>query len=201
MIETSTTEQPFNQQRYWSWWTLSNLGGWLIWATLNFMLLAVLSAANLPPEQGLLISVAFLVVVGAVLGSVQWWVLRRQVPQAQRWIIFTALGFAVGTFFDLIFAGLGVGLLQWLLLRSVLNKTGWWPVVNAVAWPVGYMAGSLLGAAVGQLTNSLALAAIVTWGSSGAIVGAVTGAMLLWLLRENRVLLDGLREEAEQAKA
>jgi len=34
----------------------------------------------------------------------------------------------------------------------------------------------------------------------GAIVGALTGAVLLWMLRENRTLLDGLREEAEQAK-
>ncbi len=35
---------------------------------------------------------------------------------------------------------------------------------------------------------------------SGAIVGAITGAALLRLLRENRQVLAGLREEAEQAK-
>jgi len=35
----------------------------------------------------------------------------------------------------------------------------------------------------------------------GAVVGAITGAVLLWMLRENRALLDGMREEAQQAKA
>ena len=34
----------------------------------------------------------------------------------------------------------------------------------------------------------------------GTIIGAITGAVLLWLLRENRVLLDGLRQELEGAK-
>ncbi len=200
MTDVTTTDRPFNQMQYWLWWTLSNLTGWLIWALLNFALLTFMSAATLPAETGLLVSAAFLLVVGAVLGGAQWWVLRQQVPQANRWIIFTALGFAGGAFFDLVFAGLGIGLVQWLLLRNVLNKTAWWTVINAVAWPIGSMVGSLLGAAAGQLTNSIAVAVVVIWGSSGAIIGAITGAVLLWLLRENRVLLDGLRKEAEQAK-
>ena len=32
---------------------------------------------------------------------------------------------------------------------------------------------------------------------TGAIIGAVTGAVLLWMLRENRALLDGLHKDLE----
>jgi len=200
MTNDATVERPFNPPQYWLLWVLANVTSWLVWALLNFGLLAVISVANPPADLGLLISAAFLLVVGAVLGSAQWWMLRGQVPLTTRWIIFTALGFAIGAFFDLTFAGLGVGLAQWLLLRNVLNKAGWWPVINAVAWPVGYLTGSVLGAAVSQLTNSVTLAAVAIWGVSGAIIGAITGAVLLWLLRKNRALLDGLRAEAQPAK-
>ncbi len=201
MTNDTTVERPFNQTQYWLVWVLASVTGWLVWALLNFMLLALISDANPPAELGLLISAGSLLAVGAVLGVTQWWVLRQQVPMTTRWIIFTALGFVFGAFFDLLFAGLGIGVLQWLLLRNTLNKTGWWPVVSTVAWLVGYLAGSFLGAVLGQMVNSFAVTVVVTWGVSGAIVGAMTGAMLLWLLRENRVLLDGLRAEAEKAKS
>jgi hypothetical protein len=36
---------------------------------------------------------------------------------------------------------------------------------------------------------------------TGVIIGAVTGAVLLWMLRENRALLDGLRKDLEAAQA
>jgi hypothetical protein len=200
MTDDATVEHPLSPPQYWLLWVLSNVTSWLVWALLNFGLLAVISVVNPPSDLGLLISVAFLLAVGAVLGGTQWLLLRQEVPLTTRWIIFTALGFALGAFFDVTFAGLGVGLAQWLLLRNVLNKAGWWPVINAVAWLIGYLIGNVLGAAVNQFTNSITLAAVAIWGVSGAIFGALTGAMLLWLLRENRLLLDGLRAEAKQAK-
>ncbi len=200
MTNDTTAEHPFDQRQYWLVWVLASVAGWLVWALL-FVLLTFISVADLTAELGLLIWVGYALAVGAVLGGTQWWVLRQQVPMTTRWIIFTALGFAFGTLFDQLFAGLGIGVLQWLLLRNTLNKTGWWPVVSTVAWLVGYWAGSFLGAVAGQMVNSFAVTIVVTWGVSGAIVGAITGAILLWLLRENRVLLDGLHEEAEKAKS
>ena len=200
MMNDATVEPPFSQPQYWLLWVMSNVTSWLVWALLNFGLLAIAASLDTTNVLGLIIPIAFFLLVGALLGVTQWWVLRRQVPITTRWILFTAVGFAVGALFDLVFAGLGVGILQWLLLRNVLNKSGWWPVITAVAWPVGYMAGSVLGSVVGQATNSIAVAAIVMWGVSGAIIGAITGAVLLWLLRENRTLLDGLHAETKLAK-
>jgi len=202
MTDDATVERPFNQSQYWLQWVLANVAGWLIWGMLNFVLVAVISTLNVPGELGLFISLALLAIVGAILGGTQWWVLRQQVPQVSRWALFTALGFALATLFDLIFAGLGVGVMQWLVLRNVFNKTTWWPVLNAAAWPLGTIVGTLLGTLVGQLTNSLVLVIVITWGVAGAIIGALSGALLLWLLRENRALLESLRQEreAEQAK-
>ncbi len=200
MMNDATVERPLNQRQYWLLWVLSNLTSWLVFALLYFALFTVLSLTRPSSELGLLLTAGFFLLVGAVLGGAQWWMLRWQVPMTTRWIMLTALGFAIGAFFDLTFVGLGVGLTQWLLLRNSLNKVGWWAAINAVAWPVGFLTGSVFGAMVGQLTNSVTLAGAVIWGLSGAIFGAITGAVLLWLLRQNRALLDGLRAEAKQAE-
>ncbi len=141
------------------------------------------------------------VIIGLLVGALQWLVLRRHIPGVNRWAIFTGLGFALGSFVFLAFMGLGVGVMQWLLLRRDLNKTGWWPVMNAVAWPLGYMFGGALGAALGTALNAPILGGLFGSALTGAIIGAVTGAVLLWMLRENRALLDGLHKDLEAAQA
>jgi hypothetical protein len=210
MNETESPTMVYNQPREWLLWTVATAGGWVIGSLLNMLLTVGLSmtglgdALNSDPtgasESTMLllmgISLAMLAIVGLSVGAMQWLVLRRHVAGLQRWAVFTALGFALGTFAFWAFMGVGVGLMQWLLLRRDLNKTGWWPVLSAVAWPLGYLMGGVMGSAMGTslLSNLLSV------GLAGVIIGAITGVALLWLLRENRVLLNGLRQEAEQAK-
>jgi hypothetical protein len=146
------------------------------------------------------LSLVSLLIVGVITGALQWLVLRRHVPGIQRWAIFTGLGFALGAFAFWALIGVGVGVTQWLLLRRDLNKTVWWLVVNAVAWPLGYVLGGVAGSALGTALGSVVLGGLVGSILIGVLIGAITGAALLWLLRENRVLLDGLRQEAEAAK-
>lgn len=215
MTDNPSTSNAFNQPRYWLLWVLATIGGWLGGTALNIVLSLLLNmtglgdAVNANPDQisqetALIlmgVSLIIFVIIGASVGGMQWLVLRRQMTGLQRWAIFTGLGFAAGSFVSLAFMGLGVGLMQWLILRRDLNKTGWWPVMNTVAWPLGYLFGSRLGTLVGDALGMPLLGTLVSAVVIGAIIGAITGAVLLWTLRENRVLLDGLREEAEQAKA
>jgi hypothetical protein len=204
MNETESQTTVYNPLREWLLWTVATAGGWLLGSLLDTLLLVGLSiiglGSALNADQGDMITLGLWLVrffiVGLSVGVVQWLVLRRHVMGLQRWAIFTALGFTLGTFAFWAFVGVGVGLTQWLLLRRDLNKTGWWPVMNAVAWPLAYLVGGAVSSAMGpSLLGNLLGSGLV-----GVIVGAITGAMLLWLLRENRVLLAGLREEAERAK-
>jgi len=215
MTDNTANLNTFNQPLYWLKWVLATAGGWFIGSMVNVLVINLLGATGLgealnatspdqvPQSTALIlagVSLVLLLVVGLAVGALQWLVLRQQIPQLSRWVIFTGLGFALGTFAFLAFMGLGVGLAQWLLLRRDLNKTGWWPVMNAVAWPLGYMFGGSLGAMVGQSLNVSFIGGMIGSLLIGAIVGAITGAVLLWMLRENRALLDSMREEAEQVK-
>lgn len=84
-----------------------------------------------------------------------------------------------------LFLGLILALPQWLVLRRRAGRAWAWLPANAAAWALGmpvifaavdlaYRAGTVLGA-VGIMAVALAL--------TGAIVGAVHGVALLWLVR------------------
>lgn len=216
MNEIEAQTAAFNQPREWLLWTAATVGGWLLGTAINILLSVGLSMTGLDaafnadpadvPQSTLLLlmglSLGLLLIIGVSVGAVQWLVLRRHLAEVQRWAIFTGLGFALGSFAYLAFMGVGVGLMQWLLLRRDLNKTGWWPVMNAVAWPLGYLVGGGLGAALEVAMGSALVGNVVSAALTGTIIGAITGAVLLWILRENAPLLESLRQEraAEQAK-
>jgi hypothetical protein len=216
MTDNTSTLSTFNQPLYWAKWVLATAGGWFIGSMANVVVINLLGATGLtdalnatspdqvPQSAAVLlmgVSLALLLIVGFAVGALQWLVLRQQIPQLGRWVIFTGLGFALGTFAFLAFMGLGVGLAQWLMLRRDLNKTGWWPVMSAVAWPLGYMFGGSLGAIIGQAVNVPFIGGMLGSLLIGAIIGAITGAVLLWMLRENRALLDDLEKQRAEAEA
>ncbi len=210
MADETTQTKSLTPPLYWLTWTLATATGWLGGIVINFLAINLLGlgalgdklAANpdqVTQEMALMfmaVSFGVLLVLGASIGVLQWLVLRRLIPNVGRWTLATAIGFMAGSFaYPVFFMGIGVGLLQWLVLRRDLNKSGWWPLLNAVAWPVGYVAGMVLGSVGVPLLSGL-LSALI----SGLIVGALTGTVLVWLLRQNRELLAGLREQAAQAQ-
>lgn len=83
-------------------------------------------------------------------------------------------------------AGPLLAVFQWLSLRKALpSRSGYWLPANAAAWALG-MPVIFLGAQANEFTASpaliagaVALALIV----AGAIVGAVHGRILLWLIQ------------------
>jgi hypothetical protein len=142
-------------------------------------------------------------VLGAIVGTAQWLVLRRSL-RARWWAPATAIGWGVATSLSGFAAGgsvstigpaqgpipplltilivhpLNVGLVglgPWLILRREFAGTGWWPVVN--------FAGILLGFAVG-----LVVAKMVPWltptqfpsaqavGLIGAVAGPIYGVVI-----------------------
>ena len=185
-------------------WVLATTGGWAIGSLINFAIIRTLGLdqLNLNTEQIpqsmmmtlAIVSVVTLLTIGLAIGALQWLVLRQKLPEMRGWFLFTALGFALGSWISIYFMGLGVGVLQWLALRRTLWKAGWWPVISVVTWPLGYVVGGSLGAMIGSALNSPIVASVIGFSAVGAIIGAITGAVLLWLLRENRAALEPVPE-------
>jgi hypothetical protein len=74
---------------------------------------------------------------------------------------------------------------QWRVLRHHLPRAGWWIPANSVAWAVGmtgiFAAAGVLpeGTSMLVMVGVLALSCLV----AGAVVGAIHGVVLVWLLR------------------
>jgi len=84
-------------------------------------------------------------------------------------------------------AGPVLAAFQWLSLRRAhCRRAGWWLPANAAAWALG-MPVVFLGAQANDLTGDPVLIATAVGGSllgTGAVVGAVHGRFLLWMLEK-----------------
>jgi hypothetical protein len=67
--------------------------------------------------------------------------------------------------------GASVGMAQWLILRRWVSHAGWWVLASTVGLAVGFPLYFSDGEAVSTAVASVA-------------VGAITGRVLVWLLRQ-----------------
>jgi hypothetical protein len=86
-------------------------------------------------------------------------------------------------------AGIILATPQWLVLRHSLAHAGWWIPANCLAWmlamPLTFILPDLLPAGSSVVTIAIFLLAALAL--VGAIVGAVHGAALVWLLHREPV--------------
>jgi len=88
---------------------------------------------------------------------------------------------------DALLAGGVCGVLQWLILRRQVERAGWWVLAWTVGWVVLFVVAVLVAfaasAIVGGAFDSFANLAI-GYAAGGAAMGATTGVVLVWLLRQ-----------------
>ena len=131
--------------------------------------------------------------VGAGYGSVQcrrWWADRgrRLLVGGKAWDATWSANpvRVVGGLAGMGLFGTVLGALHWLVLRRRVARAGWWVLASGVGWvtgaPVGAVLGGGLSAALGW-SGSGAIDWALTWAGVGAIYGAITGRVLVWLLR------------------
>jgi hypothetical protein len=80
--------------------------------------------------------------------------------------------------------GFTLGVSQWMVLRRYVERAGWWTLANALAWAFG-MPLVFLAAGNQPPENPFELAGWVIFALAlvGAVVGAIHGLFLVWLLR------------------
>jgi hypothetical protein len=144
--------------------------------------------ADILPSAALF-GLLFGIVGGAIVGALQWVVLRPWVPGVRWWIPLTALAFGLIHAFNdsfqyppfdipavLLADGVVLGALQWFALRRALPRS--WVWLPAVA--IGWLAGMLFSIALlPQLGGDPLAELLLGWGSAGLVTGLITGAVLL----------------------
>lgn len=137
------------------------------------------------------------IVMGAAGGFAQWVVLRERISGAGWWILASAMGFAavfglsravpsnnpatIGSIMAAAF-GLVCGIPQWLILRRTVARAGWWVFANIL----GLLAGEIgfpIAIAISATNDDLNMLVVALVFAAG--YGAITGAALVWLLRQS----------------
>jgi hypothetical protein len=189
------TNQVNTDRGYWLAWFLISVIGYGIGAVLGvsfayrFFPTDTYNAAN---------GITLGIVMGATGGYFQWAVLRERIAGAGLWTLAATLGFglAMGTplaadpeqnpamtgLLVVTVFGLVSGILQWLILRRNIPRAGWWVFANLIGSLVGAIAFPI-AVAISE-TGNWSLAIIVFGMGFGTGNGAITGAALLWLLRQ-----------------
>jgi hypothetical protein len=135
------------------------------------------SRGDVAGDIGILLGLAG--VFALTVGLTQWWVLRERLPNAAWWI-FASLPLVIVGQLDpiqpgVVVRGSGVGVAQFLVLRQSVSWAGVWIPSCVVGWTIGLAAGKAtvegMGVAVGNTVF-------------GAVVGVITGPVLVWLLRQ-----------------
>ena len=116
------------------------------------------------------------VALGATLGFSTRWVGGGPETTGEtssgEWALFVLLGLY----------GTVLGVLQWLVLRRQVARAGWWVLASTVGWPVSIGVGAIGLQAVVAVTH-VKLPAVAA-ALLPAMYGAITGRVLVWLLRE-----------------
>jgi hypothetical protein len=207
------THQTSPDVRLWQRWTLATALGELLGFAVPALVGPLALALNL---DDLFFSIAVVIAgafEGAILGSFQWWVLKRYLPNMTRfeWALATALAAVLAysaamvatnvgdlSRFNWLILALGasvlgvifllsMGFFQWLVLRRYLPHSGHWITANAIAWPLGVLipvVGIML-VPDGSATLVFVVVGIGCGVLMGLVVGAITGWELITLWRNN----------------
>jgi hypothetical protein len=190
------------------------VGFWLRWALASgagggLLALAFGAGARLPSGQGWLGVLGLPAVLAGMLAwpvlvitAPQWWVLRRVIPRAFRWVLGTYFGLVGalmaqstatpwvlawldGTWASMILFGIVgavLGAIQAVVLGGRSRPAGIWVAASGAAWAtIAVVLILLLGADTGAWLDRPD-AAIVAGSAAGSAYGGITGLLLTRLL-------------------
>jgi hypothetical protein len=156
---------------------------------------------------------------GFLVGFFQWLALQKYLTHAADWILHGGAGWSLGYALGLLIVqtlndtllgaligylvfGALIAIIQWPVLRREIRKAAPWVVTNVIAWALGsYLGQLLLNLITKQDTISQGLSSAVISGVTGLVAGALTGAALVWTVRQpERPLTQGATGSAATAQ-
>jgi len=164
----SLVTAPSNELTIWSKWVLFSIAGML----LSYLPARLLTMSIDPTLYVVLYTLVWLL-MGAILSTMQWLVLRQWVKDFKQWIIITSVGFVAAAYIstpiilldmyynlklpydlgrpfqldEVIFGtvfGAIMGLAQWFVLKRYFHQAMWWIVGSTVGWTLGRLIGELI---------------------------------------------------------
>lgn len=98
----------------------------------------------------------------------------------------------------LFIAGLEIGLIQMIVLQKFLSKTWIWAITVAISWTIATVVGNDVVYPIfyppfdyGFIEYAInPYAEIIIHGTSGVMFGVITGILLLWLFKQNRIAIQ-----------
>lgn len=185
---------------FWLLWVVASTVGMFVGLILTFFLYSVYYA-GLGFESSFaydMLATGFGIGIG--VGISQWLVLRRRVSHVGWWVLAnTAAGFAImlagfagyseplksfSEFLSftgvIVLGGAVTGIFQWLILRRKVSKAGWWVLASTLGWGLGVTVARAFPWGIDNYgIGPLAVTA--------AVLGAITGGVLVWLLRQPKL--------------
>jgi hypothetical protein len=185
---------------FWLAWVLASLMGFVVGALLGMYVAYGLFDRDVFDAT---IGITAGIVMGATAGCLQWVVLREKVAWAGWWVLASTLGFTItfgtlgaigigesnadyvraGILFAAVF-GVAGGVLQWLVLRRAgIARAGLWVaaiIIGSLVTAIGFPMSSAIG-----MSGNYSLSATVFGLFLGIGLGAIPGAVLVWLLRQS----------------
>lgn len=194
------TERTNVGWRFWLAWVLASIFGYVVGALLGMYVAYGFFDRDVFDAT---IGITAGIVMGATAGCLQWVVLREKVARAGAWILASTLGFTItlgtlgaigigesnesyvmaGLLFAAVF-GVAGGVLQWLVLRRAgIARAGLWvaaSIIGSLVTAIGFPMSSAIG-----MSGNYGLSAMVFGLLLGGGLGAIPGAVLVWLLRQS----------------
>jgi len=200
---------------FWLRWVLANAAGLAVGLALWGILSDTLGEQG--PGGSMAVSLAGLLLVGGGAGTLQWLALRPYLDHSRWSILAGSVGYAVGFvagfaiggppadfIFGFLLFGLGAGIVQWLALRRQVSPAGWWVPTSMLGLAIGGGAGvAVIGPFAEALDATLsgvpafAIALALLGTIAGGVGGAITGGVLVWLLRQPAAKELGASQAAE----
>ncbi len=190
--------------RFWLWWVLASTVGWAVGGGLS----GTLGSIQAGYVGGMTVGATGAgmlqwLVLRQRIDRAGWWVLATVLASAGVGALIVALGFVggrawgatwsadpgrvVGGLAGMGFFGTVLGALQWLVLRRQVARAGWWVLAGGGGWVAGAPIGAVLGGGLSGFLGWSGSGTIdwsLTWAGVGAVYGAITGRVLVWLLRQ-----------------
>jgi hypothetical protein len=154
--------------------------------------------------EGIVLGLTQWLVLRRYIKHVGWWIIATGIGAMIAWLIglkvivmLTLIFFSNVTtrpelstlleaaFFLGTWVGTVLGVAQWFVLRTHVRRGIVWVFANALAWGFGLLV-ALMGAILskpGEVNLETALVGIATGGMTGFVIGAITGIVLIWLLK------------------